>query len=102
MTNRRSNVTQVGVERVDTGIDRTPPAPGRQAIIVAALALGAIMLALQLWLLTIALELYLEGNGGEVWGVSLISGVVFAGGLGVLWLLSRRPRIWRAGRRRRR
>ncbi len=100
MTARPSNVNQIGDERVDAGIDRTPPAPGRQAIVLAALALGGLVLALQLWLLTIALELYLEGDGGQVWGVSLISGFVFAGGLGVLWLLSRRPQIWHSVRRR--
>ncbi|MGE5595977.1 MAG: DUF6755 family protein [Hyphomicrobiales bacterium] len=71
--------------------------PGRQALLLGALLLGLLMMGIQLWLLTVALELYLGGNGDDIWGLAIASGVVFAGGLVAIWLLSRRPRI--AGRR---
>ena len=66
--------------------------PGRQALLLGALLIGLIMMGIQLWLLTVALELYLSGEGQEVWGLAIASGVVFAGGLLALWLLSRSPR----------
>ena len=67
--------------------------PGRQALLLGALLLGLIVLAIQLWLLTVALDLYLSGNGSGIWGLSLVSGLVFAGGLLATWLLSRRARV---------
>lgn len=66
------------------------PAPGRRAIIVAAVLLGALILALQLWLLTIALDLYLAGEGRDVWQLALLSGIFFTGGVFAL-LLTRQP-----------
>jgi hypothetical protein len=55
-------------------------------------AIGILLLGVQLWILTVALDLFLEGNGGQVWTLALVSGVIFAGGLAVVWLLRRRPR----------
>jgi hypothetical protein len=74
----------------------TGPPPGQSAILGAGLALGMLLLAVQLWLLTIALELYLGGQGDRVWSLALISGLIFLGGLGMLWVLRRRPHVgWR-------
>jgi hypothetical protein len=67
--------------------------PGRQALLLGALLLGLIVLAIQLWLLTVALELYLSGEGHEIWGLALVSGVVFAGGLLAVRVLSRNTRV---------
>ena len=67
--------------------------PGRQALLLGALVLGLIVLAIQLWLLTVALELYLSGEGEEIWGLALVSGLVFAGGLLAIRVLSRNPRV---------
>lgn len=67
--------------------------PGRQALLLGALLLGLIVLAIQLWLLTVALELYLSGEGDHIWGLALVSGLVFAGGLLAVWLLSRSPKV---------
>jgi len=50
-------------------------------------------MGIQLWLLTVALELYLGGNGGQVWQLALVSGVIFLGGWAMLRLLRRRPRV---------
>lgn len=90
--------------RIDwrTGTDNVPlpdvrEMPGRQALLLAALIIGLLMLGMQLWLLTVALDLYLSGDGDVIWGVALASGTLFAGGLFAIWLLSRRPRVVRRG-----
>jgi hypothetical protein len=70
----------------------TPP-PGRQAVVIAALAIGLLLLGVQLWLLTVALDLYLSGDGADVWTLALASAVVFLGGLLALRLLGRRSKI---------
>ena len=74
-------------------IPLTPP--GRGPLALAALAIGLLLMAMQLWLLTVALELFLSGQGRDVWPLALISGCIFAGGLAMLWLLRRRPGIRR-------
>jgi hypothetical protein len=48
---------------------------------------------MQLWLLTVALELYLGGEGGNIWALALLSGLVFAGGLYALRRISQRAQI---------
>ena len=70
-----------------------PPPPGQAPIIAAGLAIGVLLLGVQLWLLTVALDLYLAGKGSQVWSLALVSGVIFLGGLTVLWALRRRPRL---------
>ena len=62
--------------------------PGLQALLLAALAISILMLSLQLWLLTVALDLFLAGRGGEVWSLAFVSGLIFIGGLVALRLLS--------------
>ena len=68
------------------------PPPGQLAIVMAALTLALLLMGIQLWLLTVALELYLGGHGRRVWLLALVSGLIFAGGLLVLRVLGRRPR----------
>jgi hypothetical protein len=82
----------VGVRRPDWAVDEPPP-PGQMPLVATGLAIGLLLMGLQLWLLTVALELLLSGEGGRVWQLALCSGVIFLGGLGVLWLLRRRPRV---------
>jgi hypothetical protein len=80
--------------RPDVGTGRTPPAPGRQAILHASLSVGALLLAMQLWLLTVALELYLNGNDDNgIWVLAGLSGLVVVGGGLVLRMLARRARL---------
>ncbi len=69
-----------------------PPLPGQMAVVAAALAIGLLLMGIQLWLLTVALDLYLAGEGGELWRIALVSGAIFLGGLLMLWVLRRRPR----------
>ncbi len=80
--------------RPDDLADR-PPAPGQMAVVLAALTVGILLMGIQLWLLTVALELYLSGNGDRVWQLALVSGGIFLGGLAMLWLLRRRPEVRR-------
>lgn len=78
----------------DVPVERTPP-PGRQALVLAALLIGFLLMGIQLWLLTVALDLYLGGHGDNIWLIALASGAVFIGGLVAVRLLDRRPRITR-------
>lgn len=72
-----------------------PPPPGQMGVVQTALLIGLLLMGIQLWLLTVALELYLAGEGAHVWQLALLSGGVFLGGLAILWLLARRPRVRR-------
>lgn len=82
----------IGRHRRDTTVDQPPP-PGHMVLILTGLSIGILLLSIQLWLLTIALELYLAGEGGRVWLIAAVSGAIFAGGMLMLRLLRRRPRI---------
>jgi len=79
-------------KRPDEAVNQPPP-PGQMALVMAGLAIGILLIGIQLWLLTIALELYLAGEGERVWIAALVSGAIFAGGLLMLRLLNRRPRV---------
>lgn len=72
--------------------DRVPPA-GRSAMFMAGLAIGIMLMGIQLWLLTMALELYLSGQSINTWQLVLISGLVFLGGIWLMRLLSRHPHV---------
>ncbi len=82
----------VGRKRPDKAVDR-PPLPGQMALIMAGLTIGVLLMGIQLWLLTIALELYLAGEGRQVWLTALVSGAIFAGGVFMLRLIRRRPQV---------
>lgn len=84
----------IGRKRPDEAVDQPPP-PGQMAIVLAGLAIGLLLMGIQLWLLTIALELYLAVQGSQVWQLALISGLIFLGGLMMLRVLRRRPRMRR-------
>ena len=86
-----SSSSRVG-EGLEVGEDRSPP-PGQLAVVMAALMIGLLMMGTQLWLLTVALELHLSGHGRQVWLLALVSGAIFAGGVLILRLLGRRPRL---------
>lgn len=72
--------------------DERPPV-GHGPLTLAALTIGLVLMSLQLWLLTVALDLLLAGRGDAVWQPALVSGLIFVGGLGMLWILHRRPRV---------
>lgn len=72
-----------------------PPADAARTwetpVLTAALALGLVLTAIQLWILTVALDLFLGGGDAPLWRLAAVSGGVFAGGLLVLRLLRARP-----------
>jgi len=70
---------------------RRPPV-GQNGLTMLGLALGLLLVAIQLWLLTVAFDLYLEGERASTVGVAVCSGLVFLGGLLMLRLLDRQPR----------
>ncbi len=72
-----------------------PPLPGQQALVTAGMVMGFVLLGAQLWLLTVALDLYLAGRHQHVWLLALVSGLITAGGFVILYLLKRRPRVER-------
>lgn len=65
--------------------EHTPPA-GQAAIVLTALVIGLLLMGIQLWLLTVALDLYLSGRTTDSWLLAAISGLVFLGGLLMLRL----------------
>jgi hypothetical protein len=78
---------------LNTGVDDHVPRhtpPGQAAVLLAGLVIGAILMSIQLWLLTVALDLYLGGGGDSVWPLAIVSGVVFLGGILAVSLLDRR------------
>jgi hypothetical protein len=79
------------LDDVDRGDERVVPQPGQIPIVLAGLPIGVLLMGVQLWLLTVALDLYLGGAGGQIWLLALVSGLIFAGGLLVLWVLRQRP-----------
>jgi hypothetical protein len=67
--------------------------PGQAAVLLAALLVGLLLMGMQLWLLTVALDLYLGGQGRQIWLLALVSGLIFVGGIVMLVVLGRRPRL---------
>ncbi len=61
-------------------------------VLTTALMLGLVLMGIQLWLLTVALDLLLGGKTEGFLRLVISSGAVFAGGLLVLWVLRRQPR----------
>jgi uncharacterized membrane protein YczE len=71
---------------------RTPgPPPGQGPLLLLALSIGILLMTVQLWLLTLALNLYLSGIREGTIIAAVISGLIFIGGLVVLRLLEQRP-----------
>jgi hypothetical protein len=73
--------------------DPRSSSPGRAAMLLAALLVGLLLMGMQLWLLTVALDLYLAGQGRQIWLLALVSGLIFVGGIVMLVVLGRRPRL---------
>ncbi len=64
-----------------------------QPVLTAALALGLVLMGIQLWILTVALDLLLGGRTEGLLRLAAVSGAVFAGGVVVLELLRARSRV---------
>jgi hypothetical protein len=64
-------------------VRRASDAPSTQRELEPRISPGrrSLLLAIQLWLLTIALDLFLGGRGAEIWSLAIVSGLIFAGGV---------------------
>lgn len=62
-------------------------------LVMLGLSIGLLLMVLQLWLLTLAFDLYSSGNRVQTLVIACISGFVFLGGVGMLWLLGRGPHM---------
>jgi len=71
--------------------ERRPP-PGQAAIALFGLAVGITLMTIQLWLLTLAFDLYMLDQDTDAILAAAFSGLVFLGGLIMLHFLDRRPR----------
>lgn len=58
----------------------------------AVLALLVVLLVLQVWLLTASVELWLSGHREVAIPAAAVSGVLFAGGVGLMLLMRRTDR----------
>jgi len=56
------------------------------------LAIGIMLMSIQLWLLTLAFDLYMFDNDTDALLAAAVSGLIFLGGLAMLHFLERRPR----------
>lgn len=63
------------------------PPPGRAGLILLGLSIGILLVSIQLWLLTLAFNLYKLGDrvGGLI--ALVVSGCIFLGGLAMLYVL---------------
>ena len=71
--------------------ERRPP-PGQAGLAMLGLAIGIMLISIQLWLLTLAFDLYMFDEDTDAVLATAFSGLVFLGGLAMLRLLDRRPR----------
>jgi hypothetical protein len=60
--------------------------------VLLGLSIGILLLSVQLWLLTLAFNLYLAGRRWETLLAAVISGLIFLGGLFMLRLLRHLPK----------
>lgn len=91
-TDRIETIPISGPAEESTGERERQPPVGQAGLTMLGLAFGLLLVAIQLWLLTIAFDLYLEGERTSTVGVAVCSSLVFLGGLLMLRLLDRQPR----------
>ena len=66
--------------------------PDRGSVVLMGVAVGVLLMSIQLWLLALAFEFYLSGHDSDVLWITAASGLIFLGGLLMLRLLHRAPR----------
>lgn len=67
-------------------------APGEGGLVMLGLGIGILLMSVQLWLLTLALNLYLLGDRRGTLIAAVVSGAIFLGGLLMLRVLERAER----------
>lgn len=76
---------------IPTSSEGRHPTIGQTGVVMLGLTIGILLMSLQLWLLTLAFDLYKLDNDRGTLLVAIFSGLVFLGGLAMLRLLDRRP-----------
>ena len=69
--------------------------PGESGLVSAALAIGILLMGIQLWILTVALEHLQQHEYPPIYALAGVSALIFAGGVLMLWLLRKTPAIRR-------
>ncbi|HWG54844.1 MAG TPA: DUF6755 family protein [Gemmatimonadaceae bacterium] len=69
------------------------PSPGQTGLVLLGISMGILLMSVQLWLLTLAFNLYLSGDRRGTLIAAIVSGGVFLGGLAMLGVLRRTRRI---------
>ncbi|GLV56789.1 hypothetical protein KDH_36280 [Dictyobacter sp. S3.2.2.5] len=86
----KNQLTQTGwrndgyINSETTGEVVHAPPHGRLAMLLAGLIIGIILLGIQLWMLTVALNQYLQGQTTGSWQLVVVSGLVLIGGI-IVW-----------------
>ena len=65
------------------------PPPGQGGLIMLGLSVGILLMSVQLWLLTLAFNLYFLGDRVGTLIAAVVSGCICLGGLALLWVLQR-------------
>ncbi len=81
------------LQRTTTEPERRQPIAAHIALIMFGLSVGLVLMALQLWLLTLAFDLFESGVRFQTTVIAAISGLVFVGGLVMLRLLDRNSHV---------
>jgi len=68
------------------------PAPGQGGLVMLGLSVGILLMSVQLWLLTLAFNLYLSADRRGTLIAAIASGGIFLGGLLMLLVLRRSAR----------
>lgn len=76
-----------GVPSAVTRPAPSAPPPGHHGLVMLGLSMGIVLMAIQLWLLTLAFNLYLLGDRRGTLTAAIVSGLVFLGGLAMLRVL---------------
>lgn len=69
--------------------------PGESGLVSAALAIGILLMGIQLWILTVALEHFQQHEFGPIYALAGVSALIFGGGVLMLWLLRKTPTLRR-------
>lgn len=77
---------------IPTSSEGRHPAVGQTGIVMLGLAFGILLVSLQLWVLTLAFDLYLLDQDRDTLLVAVFSGLVFVGGLAMLRVIDRSPK----------
>ena len=83
--------TRIPSQPTEPGVPEPGPPPGQAAVALLGVAIGILLMGIQLWLLALAFDFYLSGDNSDVFWITGVSGAIFLGGLLMLRLLRAAP-----------